>query len=253
MYWEHPVTKEKSHISQGKFHWELFGVSDDKKSDNVKSDILSMRYDWNSLREHIRTFGIRNSLLLATMPTASTSQLLGNNECTEPYTSNVYKRKTLAGEFIVINKHLVDDLYKLKMYNNDMRDYLIACEGSVQNIDGLPTDLKKLYRTAYEINQEELIRQAIDRQPFIDQSQSLNWYMENLTGRAFNKLANLAWKGGLKTGKYYLHSRPSAVPQMFTIDPKIQAEMAKRIAASAIEKSVADQQTMPEECLVCSS
>ena len=236
MYWG------QSHISRGVFHWEL---SDPKP-------ILTMDYDWDSVREHIKIYGIRNSLLVALMPTASTSQLLGNNECIEPYTSNVYKRKTLAGEFIVINKHLANDLYRLNMYNDTIRDYLIASEGSVQYIDGLPDELKQLYKTAYEIDQRELITQAADRQPFVDQAQSLNWYVQNLNGKIFTDLAFFAWKKGLKTGKYYLHSKPAAVAQKFSIDPNLQAEVAARLQLEAKNKSQLLDEKI-NDCIVCGS
>ena len=240
MYWKNPNTKNESNISKGIFHWEL----------TEPKPILTMNFDWESIREHIKIYGIKNSLLIALMPTASTSQLLGNNECIEPYTSNVYKRKTLAGEFIVINKHLAEDLYRLNMYNPTIRDYLIASEGSVQHIIGLPDELKQLYKTAYEIDQKELINQAADRQPFIDQSQSLNWYVHNLNGKLFTDLAFHAWKKGLKTGKYYLHSKPAAVAMKFSIDPALQAELAAKLAA---ESSKYITQELPEGCLVCGS
>lgn len=207
-----------SPISKGVFHWELSGLS---------TDSLSGMFDWETLREHVKEFGVVNSLTTAVMPTASTSQLLGNNECIEPYTSNIYKRSTLAGEYIVIKKYLMNDLYKLGIWSANIKDYLIASDGSIQHIDGIPTELKKLYPTVWEIDQIHLVKQAIDRQPFIDQGQSLNLYVQNISMAKWNELMFTAWKGGLPTGKYYLHSRAAATPQKFTIDPAKQAEMAK--------------------------
>jgi ribonucleotide reductase alpha subunit len=223
-------------IARGIFHWERYGLTADK---------LTSGYDWETLREHIKTFGVKNSLLIALMPTASTSQLLSNNECIEPYTSNVYKRKTLAGEFIIINKHLLKDLHELGLWSDQVRDVLIASDGSIQNIDGIPDELKRLYKTAWEIDPAVLIQLAIDRQPFIDQAQSLNWYIEDLKLDQFNKLAFQAWRGKLKTGKYYLHSRPAVGAQKFTIDPALQAQVKERKIQVTYERT--------EVCDLCSS
>jgi len=209
-----------SPISKGVFHWELYELSPSE---------LSGLYDWEALRGHILTYGVKNSLLIALMPTASTSQFLGNNECFEPYTSNLYKRATLAGEFIMINKWLINDLYRLGLWSLNMKDYLIACEGSIQHIDGIPDEIKALYKTAWEINQEELIQQAIDRQPFVDQAQSLNWYMPQVKLDEFTKLTFKAWKGKLKTAKYYQHSKAAVAPQKFSIDPALQKEMIEKL------------------------
>jgi ribonucleoside-diphosphate reductase alpha chain len=231
-----------SPIGNGVFHWELYGL---------KPDQLSGMFDWESLRDHIKTFGVRNSLTVACMPTASTSQLLGNNECIEPYTSNIYKRNTLAGEYIVVKKYLMEDLYRLGLWNNTMKDYLLASNGSIQYIDGIPNDLKELYPTVWEIDQEVLIQQSIDRQPFVDQGQSLNLYVENLNKETWNKLMFKAWRGKLKTGKYYLHSRPAVTPQKFTIDPSKQEEMRKLLEKN--KHGTAFMEPLREICEVCSS
>ena len=231
-----------SPIGNGIFHWELAGLTTAQ---------LNGMFDWESLREHIKTFGVRNSLTVACMPTASTSQLLGNNECIEPYTSNIYTRKTLAGEYIVVKKYLINDMYKLGIWNNNIKDYLLASNGSIQYIEGIPADLKNLYPTVWEIDQEVLIQQAIDRQPFVDQGQSLNLYVNELNMNIWNKLMFKAWKGGLKTGKYYLHTRPAATPQKFTIDPSKQDEMRK-----SLEKNKHGQaflEPVREVCDLCSS
>jgi ribonucleoside-diphosphate reductase alpha chain len=159
------------------------------------------------------------------MPTATTSQLMGNNECIEPYTSNIYKRSTLSGEYVVVKKTLMHDLHNLQIWNNNLKDYLLNNLGSIQHIDGIPDIIKKLYKTSWEIDQSELIQQSIDRQPFIDQGQSLNLYSDNITIGKWNKWMFQAWKGGLKTGKYYLHTKAAVMPVMFTIDPKKQKEI----------------------------
>ena len=228
-----------SPISKGIFHWELAGKT---------VEDLSGMYDWETLRNHIKTYGVRNSQLIALMPTASTSQLLGNNECFEPFTSNIYKRKTLAGEFIVINKYLINDLYRLKLYDENIRDYLIALEGSIQNICGIPEDLKQLYKTTWEISQFKLLDLAADRQPFVDQSQSLNLYVEDLTLATFTKLMFHAWRAGLKTGKYYMHTRPATMPQKFTLDPDKQQEMKELFNK---EKKKIDTSFMEPKKAVC--
>ena len=231
-----------SPIGNGIFHWELYGL---------KPEQLSGMFDWESLREHVKTFGVCNSLTVACMPTASTSQLLGNNECFEPYTSNIYKRNTLAGEYIVVKKYLMEDLYKLGLWSSTIKDYLLASSGSIQYIDGIPDSLKELYPTVWEIDQEVLVQQAIDRQPFVDQGQSLNLYIENTNMEIWNKLMFKAWKGKLKTGKYYLHSRPAVTPQKFTIDPSKQEEMRKLLEKN--KHGVAFMEPLVEICEVCSS
>ncbi len=231
-----------SPIGKGIFHWELAGLS---------AANLSGMFDWESLREHVQTFGVRNSLTVACMPTASTSQLLANNECIEPYTSNIYKRNTLAGEYIVVKKYLMEDLYKLGLWTQNMKDYLLASNGSIQYIDGIPDDIKRLYPTVWEIDQEVLVQQSIDRQPFVDQGQSLNLYVPEINMTVWNKLMFKAWKGGLKTGKYYLHTRPAVTPQKFTIDPAKQDEMRKLLEKN--KHGTAFLEPLREVCEVCSS
>jgi ribonucleoside-diphosphate reductase alpha chain len=158
------------------------------------------RWEWSVLKEEITKYGMRNSLLLAPMPTASTAQILGNNECFEPYTTNIYSRRTLAGEFIVVNKHLLKDLVNLGLWNDNLKNKLMSTSGSVQNIDEIPDNLKALYKTAWEISQRVVIDMAADRGAYICQSQSLNIFMENAN---FGKLTSMhfyAWEKGLKTG-----------------------------------------------------
>ena len=232
-----------SPIGKGIFHWEL--ASKD-------ATYLSGMWDWETARTHIKKYGIKNSLLIALMPTASTSQLLGNNECIEPYTSNIYRRKTLAGDYVVINKYLIHDLYNLKLWNTRIKEYLLQLEGSIQCIDGIPTELKELYKTAWEIDQSVIIQQSIDRQPYVDQGQSLNLYVENLDLKLFTKLMFKAWAGNLKTGKYYIHSRPSSMPQKFTIDPLHQKEMEEQLAKQKTKKE-SFMEPLVEVCDLCSA
>jgi ribonucleoside-diphosphate reductase alpha subunit len=174
-------------------------------------------YDWEATRTRVKK-GIRNSLLLAPMPTASTSQILGNNECFEPYTTNIYLRRTLAGEFVVVNKHLVRDLQALGLWSNDMKDLMIKSGGSVQNITDIPTDIKEIYKTVWEISQKVIIDMAADRGVFVDQSQSMNLFVESPTLSKLSSMHMYAWKSGLKTGMYYLRSKAKARPIQFSLE-----------------------------------
>jgi ribonucleoside-diphosphate reductase alpha subunit len=168
---------------------------------------FSGRYDWDAMRERVKNKGLRNSLLMAPMPTASTAQILGNNECFEPYTTNIYLRRTLAGEFVVVNKHLVEDLKKVGLWSKEMKDLMVKAGGSIQNIVDIPENIKKLYRTVWEISQKCIIDMAADRGRFIDQSQSMNLFMESPTMSKLSSMHMYAWKAGLKTGMYYLRSK----------------------------------------------
>ena len=178
---------------------------------------FSGRYDWDVMRERVKE-GTRNSLLLAPMPTASTSQILGNNECFEPYTTNIYLRRTLAGEFVVVNKHLVEDLKKIGLWSKEMKDLMVKANGSVQNIIDIPDDLKELYRTVWEMSQKTIIDMAADRGVYIDQSQSMNLFVESPTISKLSSMHMYAWKSGLKTGMYYLRSKAKARPIQFSLE-----------------------------------
>ena len=180
---------------------------------------FSGRYDWDAMRERVKTKGIRNSLLMAPMPTASTAQILGNNECFEPYTTNIYLRRTLAGEFVVVNKHLVDDLKKAGLWSKEMKDLMVKAGGSIQNIVDIPEDIKMLYKTVWEISQKCIIDMAADRGRFIDQSQSMNLFIESPTMSKMSSMHMYAWKSGLKTGMYYLRSKAKARPIQFSLEP----------------------------------
>jgi len=178
---------------------------------------FSGRYNWNAMRELVKK-GTMNSLLLAPMPTASTSQILGNNECFEPYTTNIYLRRTLAGEFVVVNKHLVNDLKERGLWSKEMKDLMVKANGSVQNIIDIPDDLKELYKTVWEMSQKTIIDMAADRAVYIDQSQSMNLFVENPTISKLSSMHMYAWKKGLKTGMYYLRSKAKSRPIQFSLE-----------------------------------
>ena len=196
-------TFKGSPASEGKLQFDLWGKTE---------------HGFDDLKQKIQTFGLRNSLLVAPMPTASTAQIMGNNEAFEPYTTNLYLRRTLAGEFVMINKHLVKDLIKIDKWNKDIKDKIIYDKGSVQNLD-IPDRLKEIYRTAWEIPTRSIIDMAADRGPYIDQSQSMNLFVENPTTAKLSSMHMYAWKKGLKTGMYYLRTRAKASPIQFTLDP----------------------------------
>jgi len=179
--------------------------------------------DWDNLKKNVMTFGMRNSLLIAPMPTASTSQILGNNECFEPFTSNLYTRRVLAGDFMVINKYLVDDLIRVKYWNSDVRSQIMANNGSIQDIKEIPQELRDLYKTGWEIPQKVLIDMARDRAPFICQSQSLNLFLAEPTYAKISSMHMYAWKQGLKTGCYYLRTKAAATAQKFTVEPECKS------------------------------
>ena len=182
-----------------------------------------LNYDWDVLKERIKERGLRNSLLMAPMPTASTAQILGNNECFEPYTTNIYLRRTLAGEFVIVNKHLVNDLKKIGLWSKDMKDLMVKAGGSIQNISDIPDDIKNLYRTVWEIKMKDVIDMAAQRGRFIDQSQSMNLFMESPTMSKLSSMHMYAWKQGLKTGMYYLRSKAKARPIQFSLEPECVA------------------------------
>lgn len=207
--------------SQGKLQFDLWGVEP------------TARWNWSELKQKIQAHGLRNSLLVAPMPTASTSQILGNNECFEPYTSNIYTRRVLSGEFIVVNKHLLRDLVDLGLWSDSLKNKIIASNGSVQNIDEIPQHIKDIYKTVWEIKQRTLIDMAADRGAFICQSQSLNLFMENPTYAKLTSMHFYGWKKGLKTGMYYLRTKAAADAIKFTLDPVATPEKVPAAAGSA--------------------
>jgi ribonucleoside-diphosphate reductase alpha chain len=218
-----------SPMSKGMFQFDLWGVTPSK------------RWDWDGLRERVKKVGIRNSLLVAPMPTASTSQILGNNECFEPYTSNLYTRRTLAGEHIVVNKHLMRDLVRLGLWDEEMREAIMAANGSVQGIEDIPKEVRDVYKTAYEISQKVIIDMSADRGAYICQSQSLNVFMEAPTFAKLSSMHFYAWQKGLKTGMYYLRSKAATDPIKFTLSKKHQQKFVQnaKSAEPIITASVA--------------
>ena len=225
-----------SPASEGKLQFDLWGVTP------------TDRWEWNVLKEEIAEHGMRNSLLLAPMPTASTAQILGNNECFEPYTSNIYTRRTLSGEFIIVNKHLLRDLTKLGLWDEDMKNRIISANGSIQNIKEIPDNLKTLYRTAWEIPQRALIDMSADRGAYICQSQSLNVFMENVTTAKLTSMHFYAWKQGLKTGMYYLRTKAATDAIKFTVDKKYKTAPK----SEAPSKSIKDMTDEEQAAVACS-
>ena len=230
-------TYEGSPVSKGIFQFDMWGVAPSSK-----------RWDWTKLKREVKKHGVRNSLLLAPMPTASTSQILGNNECFEPYTSNIYTRRVLSGEFIVVNKHLLKDLIKLNLWNESMKNRLMEANGSIQGINEIPDDIKLLYRTVWEVSQKSIIDMAADRGAFICQSQSMNIHMQDAN---FGKLTSMhfhAWKKGLKTGLYYLRTKAAADAIKFTI-VKDEKSKTKEEDQAAMQCSIDNQ----DDCEMCGS
>ena len=230
-------TYEGSPVSKGIFQFDMWGVAPSSK-----------RWDWTKLKREVKKHGVRNSLLLAPMPTASTSQILGNNECFEPYTSNIYTRRVLSGEFIVVNKHLLKDLIKLNLWDESMKNRLMEDNGSIQGIKEIPDDIKLLYRTVWEVSQKSIIDMAADRGAFICQSQSMNIHMQDAN---FGKLTSMhfhAWKKGLKTGLYYLRTKAAADAIKFTI-VKDEKSKTKEEDQAAMQCSIDNQ----DDCEMCGS
>lgn len=222
-----------SPISQGIFQYDMWNVQP------------SQRWDWKALKDEVAKYGVRNSLLIALMPTASTSQILGNNECFEPYTTNLYTRRVLSGEFIVVNKYLMKDLAQLGLWSEEMKQKILAANGSIQSIKEIPSDIKDLYKTVWEIKQKVLIDMAADRAPFICQSQSLNLFVENPSYAKLSSMHFYAWKKGLKTGIYYLRTKAAAEAIKFTVNA-----MATHVKKDEEKESVC---TADAACISCSA
>ena len=246
-------TFEGSPMSKGEFQYNMWGVKDEE---------LSGRWDWASLRKEVMEHGVRNSLLLAPMPTASTSQILGNNECFEPYTSNIYTRRVLSGEFIIVNKHLLEDLVDLGLWSEEIKTAIMRANGSIQHIDIIPQEIKELYKTVWELSMKDIIDMSRHRGYFIDQSQSLNLFMEGATFAKLTSMHFYAWKSGLKTGMYYLRTKSAVDAKKFTLSAEKKeqpvsqvkeqtnaieriAEKRKQIAINAIETDT--EAISPEE------
>lgn len=241
-----------SPLSKGVFQFDMWGVD------------AGDRHDWNALREEVIKYGVRNSLLVAPMPTASTSQILGNNECFEPYTSNIYTRRVLSGEFIIVNKHLLKDLVALGLWNNDMKNAIIAANGSIQHIPTIPVGIKELYKTVWEIKQRSLIDMAADRGAYICQSQSLNLFVDSPTMAKLTSMHFYAWRQGLKTGMYYLRTQAATQAVQFTVEKQGNNEIipvVPTVNASTSLQSIDEITTdfsapscsMEDGCVTCSA
>ncbi len=234
-------TYKGSPISQGIFQFDMWGVQ------------ASNRWEWDVLRDEIKEHGVRNSLLVAPMPTASTSQILGNNECFEPYTSNIYSRRTLSGEFPVVNKHLLKDLVKLGLWSDSMKNRLIAANGSIQDFPEVPNNIKELYRTVWEIKQKDILDMAADRGAFIDQSQSLNIFIDSPNFAKLTSMHFYAWKKGLKTGMYYLRTKAARDAIQFTVDKASLQEPVVAVSKDQREAEISCSLDNPEGCEMCGS
>ncbi|MCC9017337.1 ribonucleoside-diphosphate reductase subunit alpha [Flavobacterium lipolyticum] len=241
-----------SPMSQGEFQYNMWGLKDEE---------LSGRWDWASLRKEVMEHGVRNSLLVAPMPTASTSQILGNNEAFEPYTSNIYTRRVLSGEFIVVNKHLLHDLVDRGLWNEDLKQEIMRHNGSVQNIDIVPQDLKDLYKTVWEMSMKDIIDMSRQRGYFIDQSQSLNLFMQDANYSKLTSMHFYAWQSGLKTGMYYLRTKSAVDAIKFTLNNDKKEETTSTLVPETEAISVEDYKAMllkaqagdPEDCEMCGS
>nr|WP_315221422.1 ribonucleoside-diphosphate reductase subunit alpha [uncultured Flavobacterium sp.] len=244
-------TFEGSPISKGEFQYNMWGMKDEE---------LSGRWDWASLRKEVMEHGVRNSLLVAPMPTASTSQILGNNEAFEPYTSNIYTRRVLSGEFIVVNKHLLHDLVERGLWNETLKQEIMRHNGSVQNIDVIPQDLKELYKTVWEMSMKDIIDMSRQRGYFIDQSQSLNLFMQDANYSKLTSMHFYAWQSGLKTGMYYLRTKSAVDAIKFTLNndkkeetpslvPETEAISVEDYKAMLLKAQAGD----PEDCEMCGS
>jgi ribonucleoside-diphosphate reductase alpha chain len=236
-------TFKGSPISKGEFQFNMWGVSEDD---------LSGRWDWKDLRKKVKKNGVRNSLLVAPMPTASTSQILGNNEAFEPYTSNIYTRRVLSGEFIVVNKHLLEDLVELGLWNNEMKEDIMRANGSIQHIDIISQELKELYKTVWELSMKDIIDMSRQRGYFIDQSQSLNLFMQDANYAKLTSMHFYAWKSGLKTGMYYLRTKSAVNAIQFTLSKK-KDEEDKPLTPEELKQLLLQSKENPDDCLMCGS
>jgi len=244
---------EGSPFSKGLLQFDLAA-----EHDNIQlADYISGRWDWDALKEEIKTHGLRNSMLTALMPTASTAQIMGNSECFEPIDSCIFKRRVLSGEYLVINKHLVADLISLGLWSKEIKDTIIAQNGSIANIPQIPQNIKDIYKNVWEISMKSVIEQARDRGVFVDQMQSMNLFMSNPNYKKLTSMHFYAWKNGLKTGIYYLRSKASSSAGKFSIDPELEKKLRDKVSAGESlgreEEKILCSIDNKEECMMCSS
>jgi len=235
------TTYPTSMTAQGKLQFDLAAEFDNINLDNY----LSGMWDWDKIKSELKTYGARNSMLVALMPTASSAQIMGNSECFEAYDSCIFKRRVLSGEYMIINKYLIQDLSKLNLWSGEIKDKIIAHNGSVQNISEIPDDVKALYKNVWEISMKCVIEQASDRGVFVDQMQSMNLFMANPNYKKLTSMHFYAWKNNLKSGMYYLRSKSSASAGKFSIDAKLEKEIREK-------KDIGKELTKQEETLLCS-
>ena len=244
-------TFKGSPLSEGKFQFDLWNVEPvrnvGRNDETYHKYNNEMQLDWDSLRSEVMEHGVRNSLLMALMPTASTSQIMGNNECIEPFTSNIYLRRVLAGEFIVVNKYLLQDLKNLGLWNKDMKTMIIYYKGSIQEIDEIPSTIRNLYKTTWDLKQKVIVDQAADRGPYICQTQSMNIHMPQPTRKDIQNLHFYSWKRGLKTGLYYLRTKGGKDAQQVTIDPKFQEKLRKKKEMQEHERKMSNTSLLEGE------
>ena len=224
----------------------------------IQEEELSGNWDWKKLRKNVKKHGVRNSLLVAPMPTASTSQILGNNEAFEPYTSNIYTRRVLSGEFIVVNKHLLEDLVEMNLWDNNMKEDIMRANGSIQHIEKIPQDLKDLYKTVWEMSMKDIIDMARHRGYFIDQSQSLNLFMQDPDFAKLTSMHFYGWKSGLKTGMYYLRTKSAVNAIQFTLTQEKKEKKVEEDAPMTAEEfkamvNASKNGAPDDDCLMCGS
>jgi ribonucleoside-diphosphate reductase alpha chain len=242
-------TFKGSPMSEGELQFNMWGINDEDLSGN---------WDWKKLRKNVIKHGVRNSLLVAPMPTASTSQILGNNEAFEPYTSNIYTRRVLSGEFIVVNKHLLEDLVEMELWDNNMKEEIMRANGSIQHIDKIPQNIKELYKTVWEMSMKDIIDMARHRGYFIDQSQSLNLFMQDADYAKLTSMHFYAWKSGLKTGMYYLRTKSAVNAIQFTLSKEKKKTPQEQDAPMTPEEFKAMVESSKnggpdDDCLMCGS
>jgi ribonucleotide reductase alpha subunit len=247
----HAAVETSIELAQNEGSYETYEGSPASKN-LLQYDLWDVKptdlWDWSVIKTNLSKYGLRNSLLISPMPTASTSQILGFNECIEPYTSNIYTRRVLAGEFQVTNQYLLRDLTQLGLWNESMKNRIIAHNGSIQKIEEIPKDIRELYKTVWEISQRAVIDLAADRGSSIDQSQSLNIHMAEPNYGKLTSMHFYGWKKGLKTGMYYLRTRPAAEAIKFTVDRTLLASAKEQKGYESIACSLKNK----EECLMCS-
>jgi ribonucleoside-diphosphate reductase alpha chain len=242
-------TFEGSPFSEGKFQFDLW-----KDADNIDlKDFITGRWDWETLRKDIKEHGVRNSTLLTCMPTASSAQIMGNSDTMEPIDSCIYKKRVLSGEYIIANKYLVRELTKLGLWSKEMKDTIIAHNGSIQKIEIIPDDIKALYKTVWEMSMKNIIEQSHERSPYIDMTQSLNLFMQSPNYKKLTSMHFYAWNKRLKTGMYYLRQTTTVTAGKFSVDPELEKKLREMSVKEHTDKQLQQQQEDDGGCEMCSA